>query len=182
MIHNRIRDPDGKDLGYTRPETGRYFKSQIHKIIIDHDLDFGPVLANGQTSDGTLDATKQEGKNINFKDRHAMDQFTFSYFKLKDRNQVGYSWEYVDTEHGHLVIDGQNHNINFASMDLALWIYEAKGDYQEDWSSTKTDCLQIDIEDKVTAKSVPYYYKYNNYIYKTQQLSNPSDQQIFQCY
>ena len=234
---------DGTDLGHTRPAAGYYFTSDIHKIIIDHDLDFGPVVANGQTSDGNPDTnhtTKQERENINFKDRHAMDQSTFTYFKLKDRNQVGTSWEYLDTEHGHLVIDGQNHNINFASMDLALRTNEAKGDYQEDWqiknanlfevdyygvvsanaghnahaanveqghvdqtgysymrltygpninftgaqatwSSPNTDCLQIDIEGKVTAKSVPYY-KYNNYIYKTQSRDHIGDQQIFQCY
>ena len=47
------------------------------------------------------------------------------------------------------------------------------------WSSVASDCLQIDIEGKVTARSVPFY-KYNGYIYKTH--SSSGDQQIFQAY
>lgn len=241
-------DPESKndnrvDKGNTRPASTNYVKSNIHKIIIDHDLDFGPVMANGKKQNDPAsddEVTNQEQKDFNFKERHAMDYSTWHYFSLADRTTVGGTWEYIDTEHGHLVIDGQNHNINFASMDLALRTYAAQGDYQEDWqlknanlfevdyygvvsanpghnahaanveqghveqkgysymrltygpninftgaqvtwSYPGSDCLQIDIEGKVTAKSVPYY-KYNNYIYKTEDTGNRGDQQIFQCY
>ncbi len=236
-----INSSNPNDKGNTRPASTIYVKSDIHKIIIDHDLDFGPVMANGQNANSPAsddEVTNQEQKDFNFKERHAMDYSTCQYFSLADRTTVGGTWEYIDTEHGHLVIDGQNHNINFASMDLALRTYAAQGDYQEDWqlknanlfevdyygvvsanaghnahaanveqghvgqtgysymrltygpninftgaqatwSTTKTDCLQIDIEGKVTAKSVPYY-KYNNYIYKTNGTNG--NQQIFQCY
>lgn len=250
-------DPESKkdtrvDKGNTHPASGNYFKSDIQKIIIDHDLDFGPVMANGKNANSPAsddEVTNQEQKDFNFKERHAMDYSTCQYFSLADRTTVGGTWKYVDTVHGHLVIDGQNHNINFASMDLALRANSTHSntnktkdlDYQEDWqfknanlfeadyygvisanqyngslhaanveeghvdqkgysyarltygpninftgaqatwSSVASDCLQIDIEGKVTAKSVPYY-KYNNYIYKTQDNGNRGDQQIFQCY
>lgn len=233
-----------KDNGDTRPTYGKYFKSDIHKIIIDHDLDFGPVVANGQNTNSPAsddEVTNQEQKDLNFKERHAMDYGTCQYFRLSDRTTVG-TYRYVNTVHDHLVIDGQNHNINFASLDLALHADKVptEKDYQEDWqlknanlfevdyfgvvsansghnahaanveqghvgqkgysymrltygpninftgaqvtwSSPGSDCLQIDIEGKVTAKSVPYY-KYNNYIYKTEDNGNRGDQQIFQCY
>ena len=247
------RTDNRRDKGDTRPASGNYFKSDIQKIIIDHDLDFGPVMANGKKKyDPASDdeVTNQEQKDLNLKERHAMDYSTCQYFSLADRTTVGGTWKYVDTVHGHLVIDGQNHNINFASMDLALRANSTHSntnktkdlDYQEDWqfknanlfeadyygvisanqyndgslhaanveeghvdqkgysyarltygpninftgaqatwSSVNSDCLQIDIEGKVTAKSVPYY-KYNNYIYKTQDNGNRGDQQIFQCY
>lgn len=76
-------------------------------------------------------------------------------------------------ENGHAGEKGYNYtrvtygpNIDFTGAQLT-------------WSSVASDCLQIDIEGKVTARSVPFY-KYNGYIYKTH--SSSGDQQIFQAY
>lgn len=76
-------------------------------------------------------------------------------------------------ENGHAGEKGYNYtrvtygpNIDFTGAQLT-------------WSSVASDCLQIDIEGKVTARSVPFY-KYNGYIYKTH--SSYGDQQIFQAY
>lgn len=253
------RKDNRRDTGITKPGASCGLDSNIHKIIVTQDLDFGLVMANGKSSNGLQSTTQQDWKqmtsqeqsdwkqmtdqeqNFSFKDRHAMDQSTYNYFDFTNRTNTGDVYRYLDIYHHHLIIDGQNHNINFADLDLALRADHCKGDYQEDWqiknanlfevnfygvvsanqnagrlhaanveqghagqpgysyarltygpninftgaqatwSSVDSDCLQIDIEGKVTAKSVPYY-KYNNYIYKTQQYGNPGDQQIFQCY
>ena len=261
------------DAGITQPGSSNGFKSNIHKIIVTQDLDFGLVMANGNSSSGLQSSNQQDWKqmtgqeqsdwkqmtdqeqNFPFQDRYAMDKSTCNYFGLTIRTNSGDQYKYVSAFHDKLVIDGQNHNINLADLDIALSAAhimsiadktkKTNPDYQEDWqiknanlfevnfygvvsanqnsngdtlhaanieqghagqkdkgysyarltygpninftgaqatwSSVDSDCLQIDIEGKVTAKSVPYY-KYNNYIYKTQQYGNPGDQQIFQCY
>lgn len=252
------RKDNRKDTGITKPSAANNIVSKIHKIIVTQDLDFGLVMANGNNSSGLQSSNQQDWKqmtsqeqsdwkqmtdqeqNFPFQDRYAMDQSTCAYFNLTNRTNSGDAYRYVGTFHHHLVIDGQNHNINFADLDLALSANGHTGDYQEDWqiknanlfevnfygvvsanqngslhaanveqghadqkgysyarltygpninftgaqatwSTRLSDCLQIDIEGKVTAKSVPYY-KYNNYIYKTQDTGNRGDQQIFECY
>lgn len=193
----------------TRPG-GAYVPSKIHKIIIDHDLDFGVVA----------DKTTLEDAN------------TATYFNFRSRNNTGDAYKYVHTIHDHLVIDGQGHTINLGNCDIALqkptsgmgstpyqenWRFKNANLYSEEfygvlsgndgdawhmennsgdythitygpninfvgaqitWSGG--DCTQVDIDGKVTAKSVPFY-AYNGYIYRCQS-GTLGDQQILQAY
>lgn len=88
---------DTEQPGNTTPG-GDYVPSKIHKIIIDHDLDFGVVA----------DKTTPEDAN------------TANYFNFKSRNNTGDAYKYVHTIHDHLVIDGQGHTINLGNCDIAL--------------------------------------------------------------
>lgn len=193
----------------TTPE-GAYVPSKIHKIIIDHDLDFGVVA----------DKTTLEDTN------------TANYFRFTSRNNTGDGYKHVHTIHDHLVIDGQGHTINLGNCDIALqrpnsmkssipyqenWRFKNANLYSEEfygvlsgndgdawhmennsgdythitygpninfvgaqitWSGG--DCTQVDIDGKVTAKSVPFY-AYNGYIYRCQS-GTLGDQQILQAY
>lgn len=188
---------------------GAYVPSKIHKIIIDHDLDFGVVA----------DKTTLEDTN------------TANYFRFTSRNAVNDAWKYVHTIHDHLVIDGQGHTINLGNCDIALqkpsmgstpyqenWRFKNANLYSEEfygvlsgnsgdasnmennsgdythitygpninfvgaqitWSRNVS--TQVDIDGKVTAKSVPFY-SYNGYIYRCQNRGNLGDQQIFEAY
>ena len=212
IFDTRQKDPKNpQNFLHTWPGSGVYVHSNIHKIIIDHDLDFGVVA----------DSTSDE------------DRTTAKYFGFTSRNNTGGAWKYVHTIHDHLVIDGQGHNINLGNCDIALqrpnsmdssipyqenwrfknanlygeeyygilsgnsgdaWNMENNsGDYthitygpninfvgaQITWSGS--DCTQVDIDGKVTAKSVPFY-SYNGYIYRCQNNGSPGDQQILQAY
>ena len=198
--------------------------SPIKKIIIKNDLDIGAFY------DDYVNGKQNTNKNW------SIDSNTAKMFGLQGRGSPsGYRALY--TRHGHLVIDGDNHTVNFGRNVFAIYKNEdnyyqenyqiknlkcyctdyygvvspnsghaynygqgapsdqfsTNSDYshltygpnvqfvgaQITWSAN--DCTQIDIDGKVTAKSVPFY-AYHGYIYMCQNNGSPGDQQILQAY
>lgn len=207
-------------------KTGKYVApiSPIKKIIIKNDLDIGAFY------DDYVNGKQNTNKNW------SIDSNTAKMFGLQGRGSPsGYRALY--TRHGHLVIDGDNHTVNFGRNVFAIYKNEnnyyqenyqiknlkcyctdyygvvspnsghaynygqgapsdqfsTNSDYshltygpnvqfvgaQITWSAN--DCTQIDIDGKVTAKSVPFY-AYHGYIYMCQHNGGIGDQQIFQAY